>query len=84
MGLRLKFNLVLLIAFVVGLALAATLSYRIVRENAQREVSHEAAIMITAASAIRNLRISCLKGWMEIVSLSSIPSVRPTCTQVMR
>jgi HAMP domain-containing protein len=54
MGLRLKFNLVLLIAFVVGLAHAATLSYRIVRENAQREVSHEAAIMITAASAIRN------------------------------
>jgi HAMP domain-containing protein len=54
MGLRFKFNLVLLAAFVVGLALAATLSYRIVRENAQREVSHEAAIMITAASAIRN------------------------------
>ncbi len=54
MGLRAKFNLVLLGAFVVGLVLAGTLSYHIVNENARREVSHEAAIMITAASAIRD------------------------------
>jgi HAMP domain-containing protein len=54
MGLRAKFNLVLLAAFVVGLALAGTLSYRIINDNARREVSHEAAIMITAASAIRD------------------------------
>jgi HAMP domain-containing protein len=54
MGLRAKFNLVLLGAFVVGLALAGTVSYRIVNDNARREVSHEAAIMITAASAIRD------------------------------
>jgi HAMP domain-containing protein len=54
MGLRAKFNLVLLAAFVVGLALAAGLSYRIINDNARREVSHEAAIMITAASAIRD------------------------------
>jgi HAMP domain-containing protein len=53
MGLRAKFNLVLLAAFVVGLALAATLSYRIVQENARREVSHEAAIMIAEATAVR-------------------------------
>jgi len=54
MGLRAKFNLVLLAAFVVGLALSGTLAYRIVNDNARREVSHEAAIMITAATAIRN------------------------------
>ena len=54
MGLRAKFNLVLLAAFVVGLGLAAGLSYRIINDNARREVSHEAAIMITAASAIRD------------------------------
>src|ERR1700676_2429966 len=53
MGLRAKFNLVLLAAFVVGLALAAALSYRVIHESARREVAHEAAIMITAASAIR-------------------------------
>lgn len=54
MGLRAKFNLVLLGAFVVGLALAGTLTYRIVNANARGEVEHEAAIMITAASAIRD------------------------------
>ena len=54
MGLRAKFNLVLLAAFVVGLALSATVSYRVVHDNAQREVAHEAEIMITAASAIRD------------------------------
>jgi HAMP domain-containing protein len=54
MGLRAKFNLVLLAAFVVGLALAAALSYRTINDNAQREVSQEAAIMITAASAMRD------------------------------
>ena len=54
MSLRLKFNLVLLAAFVVGLALAAVLSHKVVNENARREVSHEAAIIITEATAIRN------------------------------
>ena len=54
MGLRAKFNLVLLAAFVVGLALAASISYKIVNDNAHREVAHEAAIMITAATAIRD------------------------------
>jgi protein-histidine pros-kinase len=54
MGLRAKFNLVLLAAFVVGLALAGVLSYRIIYDNARREISDEAAIMITAASAIRD------------------------------
>jgi protein-histidine pros-kinase len=52
MGLRTKFNLVLLLAFLVGLALAAVFSYAVVRENARREVLQEAAIMMAQASAI--------------------------------
>jgi HAMP domain-containing protein len=54
MGLRAKFNLVLLAAFVVGLGLAAALSYRIVYDNARREVLQEAAIMMAQATAIRD------------------------------
>jgi len=53
MGLRAKFNLVLLVAFVIGLTLAGVISYRIVNENARREVAHEAAILIAEASAVR-------------------------------
>ena len=52
MGLRLKFNLVMLVAFLVGLALAGKLSYTLVMDNARREVLTEAAVMNGQASAI--------------------------------
>ncbi len=54
MGLKAKFNLVLLAGFLVGLALAAAVSWRIVHENARREVLQEAAIMMAQASAVRD------------------------------
>ena len=53
MGLRAKFNLVLLTAFLVGLALAAAVSYSIVRDNARREVEQEANLMMAQALAVR-------------------------------
>ena len=53
MGLKTKFNLVMLAAFLVGLALAASLSYAIVQQNARDEVLQQARIMIDAASAVR-------------------------------
>ena len=54
MGLKAKFNLVMLGAFVVGLAIAAGLSWRITHDNARREVLQEANIMMAQASAIRD------------------------------
>jgi HAMP domain-containing protein len=54
MGLKAKFNLVLLAAFLAGLALAAAMSWRIVHENARREVLQEAAIMMAQAVAVRD------------------------------
>ena len=53
MGLKAKFNLVMLAALLVGLALAAALSWRIVQDTARREVLQEAAIMMAQATAIR-------------------------------
>jgi HAMP domain-containing protein len=58
MGLRAKFNLVLLAAFIVGLVLAAGVSYRIINENARREVVHEAAIIIAQATAVRGYTVN--------------------------
>ncbi|MBN9563767.1 MAG: DUF3365 domain-containing protein [Alphaproteobacteria bacterium] len=52
MGLKAKFNLVMLIAFVIGLGLAGVLSYRLVQDNARKEVLQEAAIMMGQATAI--------------------------------
>jgi protein-histidine pros-kinase len=53
MGLRTKFNLVLLLAFSIGLAMAAFLSLDIVRRNAEAEVLQNARIMMHSAQAIR-------------------------------
>jgi protein-histidine pros-kinase len=53
MGLKAKFNLGLLAAFLVGLTLAAGMSWRIVHENARREVLQEATMMMAQAVAVR-------------------------------
>jgi HAMP domain-containing protein len=53
MGLKAKFNLVMLAVFVIGLALAAAYFWRAAQQDAQREVEHEAQIILVQASAIR-------------------------------
>jgi HAMP domain-containing protein len=54
MGLKAKFNLVMLAAFLFGLAVAAVLSWRIVHDDARREVLQQAAVMMAGASAVRD------------------------------
>ena len=49
MGLRMKFNWVLLLAFLIGLALTAYLSDRILKNNAREEVIQNARIMMESA-----------------------------------
>lgn len=53
MGVKAKFNAVMLAAFLLGLGLAAILSYSIVQRDARREVVQQARLMIDAASAVR-------------------------------
>ena len=60
MGLRAKFNLVLLAAFAVGFAVAAVVLYRVSINNARAQVLDSARIMMTAANAIRNYTASHL------------------------
>lgn len=57
MGLRAKFNLVLTLAFALGIGLAAFLSHRIVNENAREEVLQNARIMVESALAIRGYTV---------------------------
>lgn len=52
MGLRLKFNLVLLAGLLAGAGLAAALSYRMVFGNARHQILTEAALMDAQADAI--------------------------------
>ncbi len=53
MGLRLRFNLVLTLVFVAGLAVSAVVSYNLLQRNARAEVVRSAELMIEAARAIR-------------------------------
>jgi HAMP domain-containing protein len=57
MGLRMKFNLVLTLAFSVGLGLAGWLSYQILQDTARQEVMHNAQIMMESALAIRGYTV---------------------------
>jgi HAMP domain-containing protein len=53
MGLRAKFNLSILLAFVVGFGIAALVLQRVFIDNARNEVLQNARIMMTAANSIR-------------------------------
>jgi len=57
MGLKTKFNLAMLAAFLVGLSLAAALLYKFANADARREVLREAGILMNAASAVRSYTV---------------------------
>jgi protein-histidine pros-kinase len=53
MGLRAKINVVILVAFAVGFAIAAVVLNRVFIDNAREQVLQHARLMMTAANAIR-------------------------------
>jgi HAMP domain-containing protein len=54
MGLRMKFNLVLLMVFAVGLAVTGYVSHDLLHKNAREEVLRNAGVMMEAALGIRS------------------------------
>ena len=54
MGLRTKFNLAVLVAFLIGFAGSGYLLQRLFIENARQQVLQNARIMMTSADAIRH------------------------------
>lgn len=58
MSLRLKFNLVLAFAMLVGIGLAALFSYRFLEQNAEEEVLDGARIMLQSALSVRQYTVS--------------------------
>ena len=57
MGLRLKFNLVMLAVFVVGLGVTGYLSYELLHRNARDEVLRNAGVMMEAALSMRGYTV---------------------------
>lgn len=66
MGLRLKFNLVLLLTSAVGLALAAWFSHSMLQKNAREEVLQMARIMMESAIAVRSYTVNEIKPLLEV------------------
>ena len=61
MGIRLKFNLVLIITLSLGLLFSGLMSYEILQKNAENEAIHNAEIMMQAAQSIRTYTVSQIK-----------------------
>jgi protein-histidine pros-kinase len=66
MGLRLKFNLVLLVVFLVGLGVAAWVSRDLLVRNAREEVARNAGLMMETALAIRGYTITQVRPHLEL------------------
>jgi HAMP domain-containing protein len=66
MGLRLKFNLVLIAVFAVGIVCSAWISKRILDRNAQDEVERNAGLMMESAMAVRDYTVSQVKPNLEL------------------
>jgi protein-histidine pros-kinase len=57
MGLRLKFNLVMLVVFIMGLVGTGYLSYELLHRNARDEVVRNAGVMMEAALSMRGYTV---------------------------
>jgi HAMP domain-containing protein len=57
MGLRLKFNVVLVIVFVLGLGVTGYISYELLHRNARDEVLRSAGVMMEAALSMRSYTV---------------------------
>jgi protein-histidine pros-kinase len=66
MGLRLKFNLVLLFVFLVGLGVAGWISRDLLVRNAREEVARNAGLMMETALAIRGYTINQVRPHLDL------------------
>ncbi len=85
MKLTLKFNLVLIVVFSIGLAITALLSWNILQTNAKKEVTERAGLMMESALAVRGYTVSeirpLLRLQMKKVFVSqSVPAYAATQT----
>jgi protein-histidine pros-kinase len=66
MGLRLKFNLVLLLVFLIGLGVAGWISRDLLIRNARAEVARNAGLMMETALAVRGYTINQVRPHLDL------------------
>lgn len=78
MGLRLKFNLVLLLVFIVGLSISAYVSHLLLNQNARQETLRNAGLMMESALSVRGYTIKQIKPLLDAQSNTSfLPQTVP-------
>ncbi len=77
MGLRLKFNLVLLLVFALGLAVTGYVSRHLLQENAREEVLRTAGVMMEAALAMRSYTVSQVRPRLKPMDEEFFPQSVP-------
>jgi methyl-accepting chemotaxis protein len=85
MGLRLKFNLVLIVVFLAGFAAAGLVSRQLLQENARDEVVRDARLMLEAAVSMRSytvdqIRPHLIKQLEEVFLPQTVPAYAATET----
>ena len=85
MGLRLKFNLVMLVVFVVGLAVTGYVSYELLHRNAREEVLRNAGVMMEAALSMRHYTVSKVRAALPVDPDKFLPESVPAfaATEIM-
>lgn len=66
MGLRLKFNVVLIIATLVCLGISAMVSQKLLQDNARKEVLEMARLMMESAAAVRSYTVKEIRPLLKV------------------
>src|SRR3954465_13031026 len=85
MGLRLKFNLVLLFVFIAGLGVSAYVSYELLQRNARDEVLRSAGLMMEAAMSMRSYTVGHVRPNLRVAEDEFLPQSVPAfgATEIM-
>jgi protein-histidine pros-kinase len=85
MGLRLKFNLVLLVVFVLGLGASGYVSHELLQKNAEEEVLRTAGVMMEAALSMRAYTVGQVRPHLRVVEDEFLPQSVPafSATEIM-
>lgn len=85
MGLRLKFNLVLLVVFLLGLGITGYESYELLHKNAREEVLRNAGVMMEAALSMRGYTVAQVRPALPYDAETFLPQSVPAyaATEIM-
>src|SRR3954469_25889242 len=85
MGLRTKFNLVLLIVFVLGLGVTGYVSYELLHRNARDEGLRNAGVMMEASLSMRSYKVGQVRPNLAVDPDKSLPQSVPAfgATEIM-